>query len=103
MFPEDADKFVGFTVTIKNGTGKRFDPSSFYTTATTGDDEAEQVFDSEGGYNAAPSTKLRAGRSVKLKIGYGVDKNSDFVVEVAPGYTADDESYNSVLFVGAVK
>jgi hypothetical protein len=96
----DEDKYVYFTVTIKNGTGKRYDPSEFYTTATTGDDESEQVFDTDNGFNSAPTTKVRAGKTIKFKIGYGVNNKTDFVVEVTPGVTDD---YNSVLFVGAVK
>ena len=94
-FDEDDERFVKFHVIIKNGTKKRFDPSSFSTTAATGDRDAEQVFDSANGVSGGPESKILPGRSKNFDIGYGIDRGKDFVLEVAPGYDYEAALYAS--------
>jgi len=94
-FDEDDDRFVKFHVTIKNGTKKRFDPSSFSTTASTGDRDAEEVYDSAKGIGGAPESKILPGRSKNFDIAYGIDKGEDFVLEVAPDYDYEEALYAS--------
>ena len=87
--------FVMFTVTIVNGTDKPYDPTLFSTTGSSGDEEAEEVFDTDNGLNGSPDTKILKGKSKKFKIGYGAKKGADFVLEVTPGF-----EYDSALFTG---
>jgi hypothetical protein len=74
---EDAAKFLSFDVLVVNNTGKNFDPSMIYMSLQSGDTEGEEVFDSEGGYEGTPSTKLLDGRQAKYKVGFGVADPND--------------------------
>lgn len=88
--------FVVFTITIKNGTGKMFDPSMVSTSATTGEREAEDVFDDHVG--GSPDTKILPGHVQKWPVAYGVVPHKDLVLQVEPGYNEDDEGYDTILF-----
>lgn len=85
--------FVKFTVVIVNGTGKVFDPSMFQATAQSSNVEGDEVFDSAGGMNGGPDTKLLKGREAKFVIGFGVEDPKDIVLEVTPSF-----EHNSALF-----
>ena len=84
---------VLMSVTIVNKTGKPFDPGMVYLTAQSGNEEAEQIFDSEKNVGGGPSTKVLNGREVTFKVGFAVGNPKDIVVEVAP-----DWDHDSVLF-----
>jgi len=101
VYPKDADLYIKFTVTVKNGTNKRIDPSSISTSATSGDEEMEEVFDTENNIDGAPQTKILKGKSTKYQIAYGALKGKDFILEVSP-YCLDtdcEQNYESALFV----
>jgi hypothetical protein len=100
-YPEDADRYVKFTVTVKNGTNQRIDPSGISTTASSGDEEMEEVFDTENNLDGSPQTKLLKGKTVRYQIGYGSLKGKDFVLEVSPTCLDPDceLNYESALFV----
>lgn len=93
-FVEDAEAYVAMTVKIVNKTGKPYDPSMFYATMQSGNEEAEQVFDSENDFNGNPDTKVLNGREVKFKIGYGVKDPKDLVLEVTP----EPITYEATIF-----
>jgi len=93
-FVEDAEAYVAMTVKIVNKTGKPYDPSLFYATMQSGNEEAEQVFDSENDIGGSPDTKVLNGREVKFKIGYGVKDPKDLVLEVNP----ESLTYDAAIF-----
>ena len=102
VYPEDADLYVKFTVTVKNGTNRRLDPSGITTTASSGEEEMEEVYDTENKLDGNPQTKLLKGKTVKYQIGYGSLKGKDFVLEVSPTCLDGDDcelNYDSALFV----
>ena len=83
----NSDSFVKLEVRIVNKTGKTVDPSMFTASVQSNNEEGEEVFDSEGGLEGAPSTKLLNGRESKFTIGYGI------VMEVNP-----DFDHEAVMF-----
>ncbi len=89
------DKFVVMTVTITNGSKAKYDPSLFYMTVSSGDQEADQVFDSGKGVSGSPSTSVLPGRSVSFKQAFGVKDPKDIVAEVRPGVDYDSAIFTS--------
>ena len=81
--------FVVMTVTLKNGSKAKYDPSLFYMTVSSGDQEADQVFDSANGISGSPSTSVLPGRSVTFKQAFGVKDPKDIIAEVSPGFDYD--------------
>lgn len=81
--------FVAYTVTLTNNTGKIYDASDYTSSATTGDREAEEVYD--GDIGGSPYTKVLPGRSISFDQAYGVDKGSDFVLYVDPMWSGGKE------------
>jgi predicted small secreted protein len=90
---EKAAAYVAFNVTIVNGTDANYDPTLFSTTMQSGNEEAAEVFDTENGFEGSPLTAVLPGRESKFKIGYGVSKPDDLVMDVSPGF-----EYESVIF-----
>lgn len=79
-------------VTIKNGSDKPIEAILFGTQATTGDAEAEAVFDGEKGVDL-PTSKVLPGKSLKYKIAFGVKKGEDFVLSVSYDFGNTDGIY----------
>ena len=77
---------LSFDVTIVNGTTAKFDPSLGYLTAQIGNAEAEQIFDTENGYEGGPSTAVLPGREVAYKVAFEGTDTSSLVVEFAPDW-----------------
>jgi hypothetical protein len=90
---DNFDAFVVFTITITNGSKKKYDPSLFYMTVQSGDQEGDAVFDSEKGVGGTPNTAVLPGRSVSFKQAFGVKDPKDNVDEVSPGF-----DYDSAIF-----
>lgn len=84
---------VEMQVTVKNGSKKAYDPAVFSMTASSGQAEAEQIFDSEKGLNGSPSTKVLPGKTVKFKVGFSVKNPKDLTVEVSPGFEYENAIY----------
>jgi hypothetical protein len=80
------DNYVKFEVRIVNKTGKTMDPSMFTATVQSDNEEGDEVYDSEGGLEGAPSTKLLNGRESKFTVGYGIANPEDIVMEVNPDF-----------------
>ncbi len=85
--------YVSFTITIKNGTGKAFDPALFHETVQSGQSEGDTCFDTAQGLGGGPNTKLLAGRTVTWKTGFGIADPKDIVMEVTPSF-----DYDSAIF-----
>ena len=60
---------------------KVYDASGFTTSATSGDQEAESVYDSGGGIDS-PSAKILPGKSLTFNIAYGYTPGQDFTLTV---------------------
>lgn len=82
---------IRFKVTIVNGTESPFDPALFYATMQSGNEEAEQIFDTDSGLDSGPTTQLLPGREVVFDLGFNVKDPGDLVLEVKPdaGFTYD--------------
>jgi hypothetical protein len=84
---------VKFQVTLKNTGSKAYDPTLFSDTVSSGEAEAEEIFDSENGFEGSPSTSVRPGKTVKFVVGYKVLKLKDITMEVSPGF-----EYSEAIF-----
>ena len=86
---EGAASFVRFEVTVVNNGRRDLDMSRFLTDVTSGNQEADEVFDSEMGLNGYPDDSLASESTVSFAIGYGVADPSSMVMEVDPDYESD--------------
>ncbi len=77
--------YLIFTVTIRNGTSKSFDPTLSMTSASQGGTEVDQVVDfMEGETGFAPQTSILPGRSVSYTVTYGTGGTNGVTLEVNP-------------------
>ncbi len=72
--------FVKVDITLKNGSDKPVEAMMLTTRATSGDQDAEKVFDSEKGIDT-PTSKVLPGKSLKWSEAYEKPGN-DFVLTV---------------------
>lgn len=93
-FDEQPD-YLKFGVKIVNKSGKTFDVNSFNASLQSGNEEMEQVFDSENGFNGPPATKLLDGRESKFVIGFGAKDVNDLVLQVTPDFEHEAVLYTS--------
>lgn len=84
-----------WTVTVTNGTGKKYDPSMFSVTASSGEKEAEEIFDTDNGLDGSPMTSVRDGKSIKFDIGFRVADPKDVTLEVSPGFDYDSAIWSN--------
>ena len=63
-------------MTIVNNTGDVYEPAVFFTSVQSGDQEADQVFDSENNLTGSPSTAILAGRQSTFTIGAALENSS---------------------------
>lgn len=86
----DKGDHVRFTVTIVNGTGKTYDPASyFWATMQSGNREASEIFDSARGLDGLPGTSILPGREAQFDVGFTVLDPRDLVYEVQPSVDHD--------------
>ena len=76
---------LSFDIKIVNGTDATYDPSLDYFTAQIGNTEAEQIFDSENGYDGTPMTTVLPGRETTYKVGFVGTDSTNLVLEYQPG------------------
>lgn len=74
------DEFVVMEVTERNDSDEPV-PGGWALTATTGEVEAERIFD-EG--IDSPTSDVMPGKTIKYKAAFGRKKGQDFVVQAAP-------------------
>ena len=89
------EAFMRFPVTIHNKTGAIYDASEFLTNAQTGSREAGEVWDELAGIESSPDLQVLPGKTLKFDIGYGVDKDQDFVLVVSAVWDFDDAIFAS--------
>lgn len=92
---DPANAYLEFTITVTNRTGKEYDPVLFSVTAQSGNQEADQVYDSANGFTGTPSTAVLDGRESQFKIGFGVADANDVVMEVRPGFDYEEAYFTS--------
>lgn len=85
---------LAFDIKVVNGTNAPYDPSMETVTAQIGNTEAEEVFDSEQGFEGAPMTKVLPGREIAYKVGFAGSDTENLVLEYQPG----DWERGSLLF-----
>lgn len=83
-YPESAAG-LSFDVTIFNGTANRYDPSMDMLSAQIGNTEAEEIFDTENGYDGTPTTSVLPGREASYKVAFEGTDTKNVVVEYSPG------------------
>lgn len=76
---------LAFDVKIVNGTDAPYDPSLDYFTAQVGNAEAEEIFDTENGFDGTPMTKVLPGRETTYKVGFAGTDSTNLVMEYATG------------------
>jgi len=84
-----APVYVKFQVTLHNGSGKTFDPSSFSASLQSGSTEEDEVYDSGKRIGDTPDTKLLDGRNAVFWIGYGAESATDLVLDVSLDFDRD--------------
>jgi hypothetical protein len=78
-----------FQVTLKNATGATFDPSMASASVSSGEAEAEEIFDSAKKVGGAPETKVLNGKTVKFNVGFHVLNPKDITMEFTPSFEHD--------------
>jgi len=84
--------FVVMDVLIENGTAQPIEGGLLSTRATTGDREAQRLFDSANGIDY-PTAKVLPGKALKYRIAYGVDPAKDFILTVQAGFDRKEGIY----------
>lgn len=90
---EKSDYSIRFTVTVLNNGTTPYEPVELFTTLQSGNEESEEIFDTDSGLEGSPMTPVLPGREVTFDIGYGVNNMKDLVLNVSPSFTTE-----SVLF-----
>lgn len=75
---------VKFVVRVTNGTGKNYDPTLFYATVQSGNEEAEPIFDSKNDLGIGANTVLLPDREAEWKIAFSVKNPDDMIMEFIP-------------------
>lgn len=91
---EGYTKYVMFDVTLVNKSTKAWDPSIFFATLQSGNEEAPEIYDSAK-LKDRPSTKLLKGREVTFQIAFAVKDPKDLVLEVTPDFEHNAALYQS--------
>lgn len=76
------DEFVIMDATLVNGTDEPLSPMMVNVQATSGDDQAEAVFDTSNGVDL-PTADILPGKTSKFKVAFARTKGADFVAQVS--------------------
>lgn len=85
---------VVFTITLKNGTNKNYDPFLFPTVSSNGT-ESSSIIDTENNIGLGPTTTVPPGQSVTFQAAFSVADASKLVMEISPGLGYDDAVFTS--------
>lgn len=86
---------VKFTITITNTATEGYDPTLTFISASSGSQEAEQIFDTEGGLTLAPSTTILPGASVSYPVGFNVADPAQIVMDVTGGFDYEKTTWTN--------
>lgn len=84
-YPESTQG-LAFTITVVNGTGAKYDPSMGTMTVQSGNTEAEEIFDTENGYEGSPMTTVLPGREATYKSAFVGTDTKNLVLEFSPDF-----------------
>jgi hypothetical protein len=84
----NAKGFQVVTVTVKNGTAKAMNPFEVNLQATSGGQQAGQVFDSSKGISP-PTADIQPGQSLTWKVVFGEAQPGDLTVQANVGFGSD--------------
>ena len=84
---------VKFTITLTNTGDEGYDPALTYVTASSGQQEATQIFDDS--LAGAPSTTILPGQSVSYQVGFSVADPAQIVMDVTGGFDYDEVTYTN--------
>jgi hypothetical protein len=80
---DKSKRYLRFTVTVANKSGKPIDLGLTYISVQSGNKEAVHVFDYPTGLKGPPDAKVQKGRESEYDVGFGVANPKDIVMEVA--------------------
>lgn len=91
---KEFNEIVVINATVVNGTTEPLNPMMVHAQATTGESEAEAVFDSSSGIDP-PSADILPGKTAKYKIAFARIKGKEFLVQVSnmSEFTSKDGYY----------
>ncbi|MFD7693970.1 hypothetical protein [Streptomyces sp. NPDC059805] len=93
--------YLSFSVTVRNGSKSALDLSMISLSCPEG---AEEVFDTDAGFDGAPDTHLLPGKSGTWKAACVFPKTAkDAQIEITPADTSDSGWYRTAIFTGQVK
>lgn len=81
----DEDNYVKFTVSVENGTTKKFNPADVTVTVTSGGGQAGDVIDKKQKMSLAPVGPVKPGGRISWVQGFGVLNPDDVAVVVQAG------------------
>lgn len=88
------NEIVVMDATLVNGSKEPLSPMMVHAQATTGEGQAEAVFDTGSGIDM-PTADILPGKTAKYKVAFAREKGKDFVVQVSNNsdFTAKDGYY----------
>lgn len=75
---------ISLDIKLTNTGDEPFDPSLVYITASSAEQEASAIFDTENGIEGAPMTPVLPGKSVNWTVAYNVADAGDVLVQLTP-------------------
>ncbi|MEU6543031.1 hypothetical protein [Streptomyces sp. NPDC046859] len=93
--------YLSFSVTVRNGSLSALDLSMISLSCPEG---AEEVFDTDAGFDGTPDTHLLPGKSGTWKAACVFPKTAkDAQIEITPADTSGSGWYRTAIFTGQVK
>ncbi|KAB2975736.1 DUF4352 domain-containing protein [Streptomyces sp. SS1-1] len=93
--------YLSFSVTVENGSKSALDLSMISLSCPEG---AEEVFDTDAGFDGAPDTHLLSGKSGTWKAACVFPKTAkDAQIEITPADTSGSGWYRTAIFTGQVR
>lgn len=84
--------YVKFTVSITNGSDKRFDPILVSVSVASGENEGSPLYDVSNGYSVAPDTIIPPGDVRSWVVAFGVTDVDDITAQVALNDLVHDDA-----------
>jgi len=92
-FGADQAANVKFTVTLTNTGSEGYDPVLTFISASSGQQEATQIFDEA--LMGAPTTTILPGQAVSYQVGFSVADPAQIVLDVTGGFDYETVTYTS--------
>ncbi len=85
---------IQFTITLKNGTTKNYDPLLYPTVSSNGT-EASSITDIGNKVGLAPTTAVPAGQSITFVTAFSVADPTKLVLDISPGFGYDEAVFQN--------